>query len=299
MQNTFAVSGAWVQIGLSLLPGAALAHHGIANFDHNQDVAIAGVVTEIAFVNPHSWIYLDVTAEDGTVTPWRCELRAATMLRRSGWSQEMFAPGTSVEISGSPDRADPNTCYVSTIVLKDGTRLDRYGQITKPERGQDVARPARLASGVPNLSGDWAAEQGVLTDPRGKAGERGPVDRWRLVERQQQRSSVPHGTLRDRQPEALDRCERGCVVSLGLRECLLGEELEIADIALHQLEDDGLLGREVVVEAAGLDPAGVGDLVDRSADARGLEHPRGHIEELGSPILDDALRHRLRSISAP
>jgi len=189
MRKTFVESGAWLRIGFLLLPGAALAHHGIANFDHNKDVAIAGVVTEVAFVNPHSWIYLDVTAEDGTVTPWRCEMRAATVLRRSGWSKEMFAPGTSIEITGSPDRADPNTCYMSTIVLEDGTGLDRYGQITTPEHAQEVARPARLASGVLNLNGDWAAEQGVLTDPRGKSGAFVPLS----VARELDAGEVPEG----------------------------------------------------------------------------------------------------------
>jgi len=192
MRNPFVDFRAWLRIGFSLLPGAALAHHGIANFDHNKDVAIGGMVTEIAFVNPHSWIYLDVTAADGAVTPWRCEMRAATVLRRSGWSKEMFAPGTKVEISGSPDRADPSTCYVSTIVLEDGTRLDRYGQMTKAERTRDVASPATLAGGVPNLNGDWATEQGVLTDPRGKSGAFLPLS----VARGLEAGEVPDGARR-------------------------------------------------------------------------------------------------------
>ena len=151
------------------LSGTVSAHHGIANFDLNADLEISGTVTRIAFVNPHSWLYLDVTGADGHVTAWQCELRGATVLRRSGWSAQLFIPGTTITITGSPDRFEPNTCYLGTVVFADGTRIDRYGQIQQPAPAQGP-RPARLATGAPNISGDWAAEQRVLTDPRGLSG---------------------------------------------------------------------------------------------------------------------------------
>jgi hypothetical protein len=157
-------------------PSIAVAHHGIGNFNHNKDVDITGVITEVALINPHSWLYLDVTSEDGTVTPWRCEMRAATVLRRSGWSADLFPAGTRVHISGSPERTEPNTCYLNTATLEDGTGLDRYGQITQAKPLPPARRAARLSSGVPNFNGDWAAEQVVMTDPRGKEGALLPLD---------------------------------------------------------------------------------------------------------------------------
>lgn len=174
---------------LLLVPSLSTAHHGIANFDHNKDVAITGVVTEISFINPHSWLYVDVSTDDGNTRQWRCELRAATVLRRSGWSEDMFTPGSEVRISGSPDRRQPTTCYVNSIVLEDGTRLDRYGQITAAEEPRSAQRPARLPNGRPNLSGDWAAEQGVMTDPRGKSGAFVPLS----VARELEAGAVPEG----------------------------------------------------------------------------------------------------------
>ena len=96
----------------ALLASAALAHHGFGNFDRNGEVAIKGTVTGVDFVNPHSWLYLAVTKEDGQTANWRCEMRAATVLRRSGWSPEMFKSGEEVTITGSPDRDDPNSCYL-------------------------------------------------------------------------------------------------------------------------------------------------------------------------------------------
>ena len=103
----------------------APAHHGFANFDLNTEIEIAGAVTELVFVNPHSWLYVDVTGADGRVTAWKCELRGATVLRRSGWSPEMFARGTRLTITGAPDRFEANTCYVGTVAFADGTRIDR------------------------------------------------------------------------------------------------------------------------------------------------------------------------------
>ena len=163
-------------LAILVAPSLAAAHHGIGNFNHNEDVAIEGVITDIAFINPHSWLYLDVIDADGTVSAWRCELRAATVLRRSGWSADMFVPGTRVAISGSPERREPNTCYLNTMVLEDGTRLDRYGQISQEKPLPPPRNAARTSTGVPDLSGDWAVEQVVMTDPRGKSGALLPLD---------------------------------------------------------------------------------------------------------------------------
>ena len=155
--------------------GAAHAHHGIANFDLNTDIELVGTVTEVDFVNPHSWLYLDVAADDGTATPWRCELRGATVLRRSGWSEDMFPAGLEIRITGSPDRRDPTTCYLGTAFFPDGRSVDRYGQLTEPVREVPADRPVRLANGDPNIAGDWAGEQLVMTDPRGQSGTLVPV----------------------------------------------------------------------------------------------------------------------------
>mgnify|MGYP001825516231 FL=1 len=157
------------------LPVVGAAHHGIGNFDHNKDVDLTGVITDVALINPHSWLYLDVTNEDGSVSAWRCEMRAANVLRRSGWSTDLFPTGTRVHISGSPERTEPNTCYMNTAILEDGTQLDRYGQISSTDP-LPVERAARMPSGVPNLNGDWAAEQVVMTDPTGKSGALLPLD---------------------------------------------------------------------------------------------------------------------------
>ena len=153
----------------------AFAHHGIANFDLNKDVAINGTVSKLAFVNPHSWLYVNVVGADGKTVEWQCEMRAATVLRRSGWSEALFAQGTAVSITGSPDRNAPNTCYLGTITFADGTSMDRYGQRQKAAVAVAANRPERLANGDPNINGDWAGEQRVMTDRRGISGALVPI----------------------------------------------------------------------------------------------------------------------------
>jgi hypothetical protein len=160
---------------LSLVTPQAWAHHGIANFDLNSDIELRGVVTNVEFLNPHSWVHLAVEGDNGETVAWRCEMRGATVLRRSGWTEDMFVTGSAIIVSGSPDRRDPTTCYLSTAVFADGSSVDRYGQLRPAPPAATDARPLRLANGQPNISGDWAAEQQVMTDPRGQMGTLVPI----------------------------------------------------------------------------------------------------------------------------
>jgi hypothetical protein len=155
----------------------AVGHHGGGTFDGSKEIRLTGTFTGLDLVNPHSWIYFDVAGPDGKVSRYRCEMRSATVLRRSGWSPEMFKKGERLTFEGSPDRNDPNSCYLNTIVFEDGKRVDRYGQLTKgPAPAAPAAkRAARRPSGEPNISGDWAPEQLVMTDPRGRRGALVPL----------------------------------------------------------------------------------------------------------------------------
>ena len=159
----------------------AFAHHGGGTFDLSKSVTFQGKLTRLEFINPHSWLYFEVTDANGKVSKYRCEMRSAHTLRRSGWTQALFPIGQQVTIDAAPDRADPNSCYLNTIKFQNGSSMDRYGQYVKAGgkvqevRGQvntvDTSkRAARRLSGEPNISGDWAPEQVVMRDPRGTGG---------------------------------------------------------------------------------------------------------------------------------
>lgn len=152
--------------GAALFSGAALAHHGFGNFDRANDAVITGTIKSIDFVNPHSYLYLDADTEDGGTVAMRCEMRAATLMRRSGWSKEMFTPGAHVTIYGFRHRQDPGSCYLEDVTIGDAPQLNRNDQIDFTAVDSSD-RPARLPSGEPNISGDWAQEQYVIAVPPG------------------------------------------------------------------------------------------------------------------------------------
>jgi hypothetical protein len=161
----------------------AAAHHGFGTFDLSKTVSFPGAkLTKLELINPHSWLYFETTDANGKVTKHRCEMRSVHTLRRSGWTRELFPINSKIDITASPDRLDPQSCYLQTIVFANGARMDRYGQYVKaPEGGvkevrgairtaNTANRPARRPTGEPNLAGDWAPEQVVMADPRGVGG---------------------------------------------------------------------------------------------------------------------------------
>ena len=140
-----------------------MAHHGTnGQFDSSKTIEINGVVTDVAYVNPHAYVYLDVIDKTGNKVNWNCELRSASVLNRSGWKKEMFATGTKVEIVGVAARRDPAGCYVETISFNGSKPIARYDQIEKNQLQPESARPQLTPWGVPYLGGDWAATQNLI-----------------------------------------------------------------------------------------------------------------------------------------
>ena len=169
-----------VGIGCLAAQRGADAHHSFGTFDMNSNIEIVGTIAGLDFVNPHSWLRIDARAADGSAVTYRCEMRGATVLRRSGWTPEMFVRGEPITVQGAPDRVDPLACYVNTLVLANGRTLDRYTQRGADDGAAPAAIPPaaampRMPSGVPNLAGDWAVEQQVMSDPRGRLGTLVPL----------------------------------------------------------------------------------------------------------------------------
>jgi len=124
----------------------------------------SGTLTDMHFVNPHSYMEADVVDESGKKSHIRCEMRAAGLLRRSGWSPEMFKVGSHIEIDGHPHRTEPNVCYTENFKIGAAPVMNRNQQLQT--KALDTSkRPLSLADGQPNISGDWAVEQLVLTVP--------------------------------------------------------------------------------------------------------------------------------------
>jgi hypothetical protein len=108
-------------------------------------------------------------------------MRSVHVLRRSGWTKDLFPTGQRITVEASPDRLDPNSCYLQTILFENGSRMDRYGQYVKAPQGAirevrgplvvpNTKREPRRPTGEPNISGEWAPEQVVMVNPRGTGG---------------------------------------------------------------------------------------------------------------------------------
>ena len=151
-------------LGLIVLTAPAWAHHGIGRFDPTRNVTVEGTLTSLDFVNPHSYVHFNAVDANGAVIEMQCEMRAATVLRRSGWSPDMFVPGVAIKIAGRPHRDDPHYCYADTLTIGDAPTLERYQQLSAAPASR-ADRPFRLASGKPNLAGDWAQEQYIMARP--------------------------------------------------------------------------------------------------------------------------------------
>jgi hypothetical protein len=149
---------------------SSLAHHGFGQMDRQKEVEFTGVITDIDFVNPHAYLYLDVANAVGETVPMRCEMRAATLMRRSGWTKEMFIIGAEATVFGFGHRVDPGSCYLEDITIGGSPGLNRNDQLVT--QALDVSnRPQRRPSGEPNISGDWAQEQYVIAvRPSGRGG---------------------------------------------------------------------------------------------------------------------------------
>lgn len=133
-------------LGLLLVSTVSNAHHSITpHYDSSTPVTVTGVVTEFKFVNPHSFIYLDVEQPDGTIAQWNCEAQAAAILRHSDWTKELLAPGTRLTIEGWAARRDPHGCAFVSATLEDGTHISRIGVITSSE-GEEISEPTRAGN---------------------------------------------------------------------------------------------------------------------------------------------------------
>ena len=112
---------AWVAI-VAALPIAA--HHSFsAEYDGSKPITLKGKVTQVEWINPHSWIHIDVTGEDGKVANWSCETAPPNGLYRQGWRRNSIKEGDEVVIEGFVAKDGSHTMTARTVETPDGKRL--------------------------------------------------------------------------------------------------------------------------------------------------------------------------------
>jgi hypothetical protein len=102
----------------------AWAHHAFSSeFDATKPVKLKGVVTRIEWINPHSWIHLDVKESDGKVTKWMIEGGSPNALIRRGITQQILKVGMEVSVDGYLSKDGSARANGRDITLADGRKL--------------------------------------------------------------------------------------------------------------------------------------------------------------------------------
>jgi hypothetical protein len=147
---------------LALIPLAAAAHHSPSMFDNSRQLTLTGTVRDFQWTNPHSYIQLVVTADDGSQQEWSLEMGASVYLYNQGWRPGTVAPGDTITATVVPLRNGSNGGLLMDAVTADGARLAATARRDAPAKpsAASAAAPSRAWTGV------WIAE-GLTADISG------------------------------------------------------------------------------------------------------------------------------------
>jgi hypothetical protein len=110
---------------LATLGAHVAAHHAFsAEFDANSPVTLKGAVTKVEWINPHSWLYVDVKdPATGKVVSWKVEMGAPNQLLRRGWNKTSLPAGTEVIVEGYRAKNGSDIANGGNVTLADGRKL--------------------------------------------------------------------------------------------------------------------------------------------------------------------------------
>jgi len=117
----------------------ASAHHSFsAEFDASKPVELRGTVVEVEWINPHTWIHIDVKQPDGKTTRWMIEGGTPNTLLRRGITRNSLPQGTEVLVDGYRAKNGTNRANGRDITLPDGRKLFMGSSgIGAPSDGKD------------------------------------------------------------------------------------------------------------------------------------------------------------------
>src|SRR5258708_15308795 len=114
-------------------PTSVSAHHAFAaDADAKKAVSFKGTVTKMEWINPHTWLHVDVKKHDGTVENWAIEAGTPNVLFRRGFTKESLLPGTEVVIEGYQAKDGTHRANGRNLTLPNGKMLFLGSSWTRP-----------------------------------------------------------------------------------------------------------------------------------------------------------------------
>ncbi|MBI79184.1 MAG: DUF6152 family protein [Pseudomonadota bacterium] len=106
-------------ISIALLT-AAWAHHSHGNYEMTSYMEMEGIVEDLLWINPHTWIYLNVDNGNGENTLWALEGGSPNALVRRGWARGDVNIGDSISVRCHQLKDKSNGCLLGFVTPENG-----------------------------------------------------------------------------------------------------------------------------------------------------------------------------------
>jgi hypothetical protein len=112
-----------VAVGLIFVSAPLGAHHSTSMYNMASPTTVTGVVKKFEWTNPHAYIYLDVTGEDGKVVTWTVEMMSLNHLKSYGWTRNTVKAGDVISCTGGAAKSGDPAMLASLMKLADGRMI--------------------------------------------------------------------------------------------------------------------------------------------------------------------------------
>jgi len=111
-------------IAASTVAFSAWAHHSHGAYAMTEYTQVAGTVTDVYWINPHAWVYIDVVEDSGQTVSWALEAAGATTLVRGGIDPDGVKAGDTISVRCHRLRDGSNGCLLGYVTTEDGVEIE-------------------------------------------------------------------------------------------------------------------------------------------------------------------------------